>query len=143
MFQSVKTNVKQQLFVEMSPWYFSIVFDFCCLREIFKHLRNITAGNFFLSLMVWRKNYNLFLSTYRYISMLINIIHIIATCPNSVALRTWLQNLKKLNLLDLLVVFLSYFYQTNSETTKTNLYCLRLSYVFTTTLICAWALVLV
>ena len=43
------------------------------------------------------------------LSMLINIIHIIPTCPNFVVSWIWRQNLRISSLLNLLVVFLSYF----------------------------------
>ena len=43
------------------------------------------------------------------LSMLINIIHIIPTCPKFVASWIWRKNLRMLSLLNLLVVFLSYF----------------------------------
>ena len=42
-------------------------------------------------------------------SMLINIMHIIPTCSNFVVSWIWLQNLRISSLLNLLVVFLSYF----------------------------------
>ena len=64
-------------------------------------------------------------------SMLINIIHIIRMCTNCIALWTWLQNLRMLSLLDLFVVFFSYFDQTNSETQlgkKHSVFCSLVTY---------------
>ena len=57
---------------------------------------------------------------------IINIIHIIRTRLNSVALWTWPQNLRMLSLPDLSVVFLSYFDQTtakHSDKKKKILFC--------------------
>ena len=77
------------------------------------------------------------------LSMLTNIIHIIPTCPKSVASWIWLQNLRMLSLQNLLVVFLSYFDEANSETQRKKKYNFFAPYIFITTLICVWAFIFV
>ena len=75
------------------------------------------------------------------LSMLINIIYIIPVCQNVVALWTWLQNLRTLSLLDWLIYFWVILIKPVMGG-KISLF-LRLSYIFTTTLICVWMLALV
>ena len=82
-------------------------------------------------------------------SMLINIIiHISPTCSKSVASWIWLQNLRMLSLLNLLVVFLSYFDEANirywlHQNNSKKKYLIFAPYIFITTLICVWAFIFV